>query len=152
MKILDVAEGSEVEAVILPITAADFTQIKRGKRFAFDWREPKGSIFKLVQRGSQEILGLVSLIEQKEKESVEIELLEVSKENQGKDKQKDRIAGCLIAYACRLSVKLGFDGWVYLFPKTELMKHYHTKYGFIPFGVCMASDDLNSQKLIKTYL
>jgi hypothetical protein len=44
--------------------------------------------------------------------AVEIRLLESAKSNVGKGKKVDSIAGCLIAWACRLSIKRGYDGWI----------------------------------------
>jgi hypothetical protein len=69
------------------------------------------------------------------------------------------VAGCLIAFACRESFKRGYQGWVFLVPKTYLLQHYPEKYGFThvpiktwgPEGF-MESNTGNSSKLIKKYL
>jgi len=48
----------------------------------------------------------------------------------GPGKKLDRIAGCLIAFACKESFKRGHDGCIFLIPKTYLINHYQEKYGF----------------------
>ncbi len=154
MKVFDIATGKGIEAVVSVVTKKDFSAIKRSKQFSFDWNELNDkTIYKLTKKNDDEMLGLMCLTDIGEGwNAIKIELLEVGKANVGKDKKVDKIAGCLIAYACRESVKAGHEGWVFLIPKTELERHYRKKYGFIPFGVCLASDDLNSIKLIKKYL
>ena len=79
-------------------------------------------------------------------------LLEVSKINQGKNKHIEHIAACLIAYACRLSFKSGYDGFISLIPKSVLVEHYMAKYGFKPMGKHLYLDLYDAQFLIKKYL
>lgn len=68
-------------------------------------------VYKLRLKTSELILGLMCLIDHRDPETraIEIELLEVSIENTRSTKKWDRIAGCLIAYACRESFKRGDD-------------------------------------------
>ncbi len=54
--------------------------------------------------GSSESLGLISLERIPSEWRVHIRLLTVSKENQGKGKKYDKIAGNLIAHAAKLAV------------------------------------------------
>ena len=61
-------------------------------------------------------------------------LLESSPENVGRDKRFERIAGCLLSYAVRLSLSLDFEGCLTLLSKTDLIDHYEKKYMFLPFG------------------
>jgi hypothetical protein len=66
---------------------------------------------------------------------VEIKLLANSKENQGRNKLYDRVAGCLIAYACSLaSKKYEGEACVSLLPKTNLVSHYMQKYRMVDGG------------------
>ena len=50
------------------------------------------------------------------------------------EKKIERIAGCLIAFACRESFRRGHDGFVFLTHKTGLIKHNSSEYGlsYIP--------------------
>jgi hypothetical protein len=91
--------------------------------------------------------------------AIEIELLEVGDENVGKKKKLDRIAGTLIAFACRESLKRGHEGYIFLTPKTKLIDHYKAKYylaftgpiGNNSIGV-MVGEEKVARKLIKEYL
>jgi hypothetical protein len=74
-------------------------------------------------------LGAVGLVDWPEEKRIEIKLLAVSAGNIGKQRSYDGIAGCLIAYACRLAVaKYESEACVSLVPKTELVRHYMEKY------------------------
>ena len=64
----------------------------------------------------------------------------------------ENIAGCLIAWACRLAFIRGYYGFVSLVPKTRLIEHYKNAYGFEQFGRQLAVDTEQSHRLIKQYL
>jgi len=81
----------------------------------------------------------------------EIRLLELSRENRGDFKVYDRLAGCLIAFACKLSFKEGFNGFVSLIPKTVLISHYMRKCFFSPMGAQLYVDGEISITLITDY-
>jgi hypothetical protein len=161
----DTSSGERLEAVIEPLTNKDFKVIKTSRdRFdKFDWSKYRQQeVYKLRLLTEDAILGLMCLIEHTDEatNAVEIELLEVSKENMGTRKKLDHIGGCLIAFACRESFKRGHDGCVFLTPKTSLIKYYTSKYGFHhmpiktfdrPEGFMILYDD-GSRKLIRKYL
>ncbi|RZK66568.1 MAG: hypothetical protein EOO85_26675, partial [Pedobacter sp.] len=69
-------------------------------------------------------------------ERIDIALLAVSLENIGKEKKFDRIAGTLIAFACKEAIRN--YNWqfpcVSLIPKTEIKTHYIKKYGMLDGG------------------
>ncbi|UPT69587.1 MAG: N-acetyltransferase [Flavobacterium sp. JAD_PAG50586_2] len=113
----------------------DFKKIKR-VNFNFNWgSEKKNQVFKLSIEGEEEILGLMSLIHFEQEQRIEINLLAASKTNIGQNKIYDRIAGNLIAYACRECVKLHPEyACVSLIPKTDLRQHYVDQYGMIDDG------------------
>lgn len=102
--------------------------------------------------GEEDILGVMALVDYPTEKRIEIKLIANSIENRGKFKQYDRIAGCLIGFACRLSRKKYMDeACVSLIPKTELINHYKQKY-YMTWGgwhLYMENDVLN--KLIKEY-
>ena len=83
---------------------------------------------------------------------IKINLLQTSEENVGTNKKYDRIAGCLIAYACKQAFLRGYDGTVALEPKTELKKHYMKKYGMKNAGKHLYTELQNSEHLIREYL
>lgn len=100
-------------------------------RYFFDWKQASKNclVYKLSLAESEDILGLIGLIEIPSENRIEIALICVSKENKGRSKKYDGIAGCLIAFACRMALEnFGFDACVSLIPKTELKSHYINKY------------------------
>ena len=137
---------------IKPITESALKRIAK-KSFSFDWlQETEHDIYALYIQNEKKIVGLMALKDRPDELRLEIILLESSKENVGENKEYERIAGCLIAFACRLAFSKGYYGFVSLIPKTRLIPHYQKAYGFTQFGRQLASDTYNSQQLIKKYL
>ena len=94
----------------------------------------------------------MSLIDIPKEYRVHLNLLEVAKEHQGKHKEIDFIAGCLIAFAVAIAFKKGYYGFVSLEPKTALIDLYRHKYGFKPYGKYLGVEGIAAQSLIKKYL
>ncbi|MHA4811486.1 hypothetical protein ACX0G9_25525 [Flavitalea flava] len=165
MVLEDTLSGEKFEAIIESMTSKDFIAIKKDKaRFnSFNWNVYKNKgLYKLGLATDETILGLMCLVDHPGEgiNAVEIELLEVGADNRRGKKKLANIAGCLIAFACRESFKRGYEGWVFLIPKTFLLEHYPTKYGFThvpiktpdrPVGFMELSTS-SSLRLIKKYL
>lgn len=109
-------------------------------------------VYKLSINKTKEVVGLISLVRFPKELRIEIRLLELNKENIGKTKKYDRVAGILIAYACNLSFIAGFFGYISLVPKTKFVNHYTLKYGFEKVGKHIAIDMEKSEALINKYL
>jgi hypothetical protein len=161
----DITSGEKFEAVIEPMTAIDFKAVKKDKsRFnSFNWNKYKNQeVYKLRLATDEIILGIMCLIDHPGEgiNAVEIELLEVAADHRRGKKKLAHIAGCLIAFACREAFKRGYEGWVFLVPKTYLLGHYPAKYGFIHIPIknpdrpegFMELNPSNSLRLIKKYL
>jgi hypothetical protein len=109
---------------------------------------------------SGEILGLLALRERPDPGllCVEIVSIETRTDQRGKQRRHDRIAGCLLGFAARVSIKRGYDGYLMLDSKTATASIYEKTYGFIKIGNVnpliprMISIPANSQKLIHEYL
>jgi hypothetical protein len=79
-------------------------------------------------------------------------LIESAPFNYGKNKMHYGIAGNLIAFACKRSFELGFEGFVAFTAKTVLMDHYIKTLGAVPIGgQRMAIADKQALELIKKY-
>ena len=79
-------------------------------------------------------------------------LLESAPFNMGKKKMYAGVAGNLVAYACKRSFQLGFDGFVSFVAKSALIEHYKESLGAILLGnrtMVIPSDSALS--LIKAY-
>lgn len=159
VQILEIATSEFVEARISAITTEDLIELSKSKkgdgRFPnFDWADVGkiciDEVYKLEINGA--ILGLIQFFhERKIKKTIEIYKLEVSKENVGKGKIYDRIAGCLIAYACLAAQE--FSGDLYLFYKRIVKQIYVEKYGMQEHNnFYVLSDQTNCASLIKKYL
>ncbi len=136
------------------IEDADFKQITV-KRYLFNWKklEHECKIYKLTLIDSEDVLGLIALIDFPEEERTEIKLLTSSIENIGKEKQYDRIAGCLIAFAGKEAIgKFKNYPALSLVPKTELKQHYIAKYKMIDAGWQLYLEDISLLNVIKQYL
>lgn len=153
MKILRKKDGNWVEVYIKQLPARELKKILTGKRFVFEWVEFSGKqLFKLCLKEDDTELGLMA-ISIPEDPRIEIELIESSVSNIGRNKEYEGICGCLLAFACRESFKLGYGGYISLVPKTVLKNHYIDIYGFEDTGMShLFSDSKNSLKLIQKFL
>lgn len=152
MRVEDRISGQSHEIEVLSVKSEEF-QVLSKSRFWFNWNEEKKfEVFKLSIKNSQDILGLISLKYHHSESREEIRLLAVSKENRGKNKKYDHIAGNLIAYACTRALTL-YGEWacVSLRPKTQLIDHYIKKYGLIQAGRSLFVDGLELINLIRMY-
>ncbi|MFT4023673.1 MAG: hypothetical protein QM664_07815 [Flavihumibacter sp.] len=137
----------------IAVLQANELTLSLARRFSFDWKkEVQYDIYKLFLKESGLILGLMSLEVVRPEWRIEIRLLESARENIGKHKMYDRVAGCLIAYACKESFKWGFGGFVSLVPKTELISYYQQAYQFFPMGRHLAIEGGGAHWLIEKYL
>jgi|SRR6185312_4482777 len=165
MKVRDVESGVEFEAEIEPVSKKDFETIKKdASRFKkFNWSKYKSKeVYQLKLKNGNQILGLMCIIDHTDPQinAIEIMLLEVALEHVGSSKKIERIGGCLIAFACRESIKRGHEGFVFLIPKTDLIQHYTNHYGFehVPIRTTQRPEGLmilyehTSRGLIEKYL
>jgi hypothetical protein len=154
MAIIEVATGRKLQSSVTPLVNADFKQITK-KRYFFDWKKERGisDLFKLTLKGESEILGLLALVDFPREFRMQIHLLCVSRENQGKDKIYEGIAGSLIAFAGRVAITKYFEqACISLLPKTELRSHYKSKYGMMDGGPQLFLEGSRLNDLIKKYL
>lgn len=136
MKISEVKTGFVKEVQVLQVQDEELKHFT-SKKYFFTWKKEQGkaAFFKLCLKGDEVALGLIALVDHPTDYRFEIKLLACSRENFGKDKIYDGIAGCLIGFACKEAVKkFGNKACVSLLPKTVLREHYKAKYGFLDGG------------------
>lgn len=133
---------------------SDYPLISESGNYLFDWKlERYNDVYKVYPTSNEnEIIGLMSLYDYPEESCIHLNLLELSKNNTGKLKKIDNIAGCLIAFAARISYERGYLGIVTLDAKTKLIEHYQKKYGFEDVGYMMILSGQASTNLIRKYL
>ncbi|RFS26456.1 hypothetical protein DVR12_01310 [Chitinophaga silvatica] len=164
MFVNEVQTGNLIEVEVVEIEEKDFEFLsEKDSQFkVFVWKEYKGKeVYKLRLKDSKAILGLMHIVDHLNPniDAIEIKLLEVRNDNIGKSKKYDFITGCLIAFACRMSFIREHNGFLFLIPKTSLIKHYSQNYGleYIPpfgpnkTGIMIVNEKL-AYRLIKQFL
>ncbi|GAB4093553.1 hypothetical protein [Flaviaesturariibacter terrae] len=162
-KIKDLESGTTLDAMIEPASAGDFQQVRKNKaEFPhFKWSNYKSEeVYRVTLVNSKEVLAMMCNKDHAEEatNAIEIVLLEVANSHVGTKKRYGNIAGCLIAFACRESIKRGRGGLMFLIPKTDLVKHYQSIYGLQyernarSYTGMMVAYLNDSRRLIQTYL
>ena len=147
VKILRVKNDTLIDAQIIDPKSVkiELPSVTTGWRFNFNKQVKKAGFetYILVKEDTPDIIEGCLTFEMKNKVEPYMSFIEVAAHNQGKDKKYEKVAGCLIAFACRLSFKRG-DGWLafdVLEEKKEdeikLMAMYSIKYGALRYDQTM---------------
>lgn len=119
VKILDVITELFVAAEIKDAVKSKLSlpSLTDGWRFNFKKhsKSDKYQTYALVTNESPHIIEGCLIFELKNKEEPYMAYIEIAPHNKVYPKKYDHVAGCLIAYACRLSIKDGkghFKGWL----------------------------------------
>ena len=105
--------NASVETVIQKINPNELSQLKN---WQFDWQQESrnSNIYKLtVVELPEKIQGAISI--QIKKGYILIPLVENAPFNIGKNGTYEGVAGNLFAFACKLSIEMGFEGFVWNF-------------------------------------
>jgi hypothetical protein len=151
----NVVTGDNFSTEVLPLAKSDLEHLTKKNGWKFSWKKeyhcPDRSVFKLTISGEPAaIQGLVSL--GIKAGYMEMYLIENAPSNFGKDKKYSGVAGNLVAYACKRSFDLGFDGVVSFIAKTVLIDHYAKMLGAVSIGgQRMAIWEKQAQKLVDHY-
>ena len=151
----DAVTGDSFSTEILMLTKDDLGHLTKKNGWKFNWEkeylQPDRNVFKLVIAGNPVVIqGLVSYAAKSG--YLEMYLIENSPSNLGKNKRYSGVAGNLIAYVCKRSLELGFDGVVAFTSKSVLMEHYAKTLGAAPIGgQRMAIGEEQAQKLVNHY-
>jgi len=128
--LVDTATNEVLPTIFSIATAEDIAELD-GKGWAFDWGVSsleKINVYKLLIKGDDTIQGLVSA--EVFRGAVYIQLLESAPHNRGQAKKYEGVGGHLFAIGMRLSMALGFGGYIFFDAKNmELVKHYRDMLG-----------------------
>ena len=153
MILQDSKTGEKFRGIVEKVSQTELKTLKGNKSFTFDWsQEIEYQVFKIRREYKKELLGLISLIDINKELRIHINLIESALEHKGKHKKIKNIPGCLISYACKMAFEKGYDGFVSLVPKTQLIDHYQKTYGFVQIGTQMAVFLEASKLLISKYI
>ncbi|MDP3914359.1 MAG: hypothetical protein Q8R96_11570 [Bacteroidota bacterium] len=121
--ILNRISGESFATDVLELKREELKNLKRGWRFEWKKEFQNGKVYKLVNRYAPEVIqGLISLVNGND--HIYINLIETAPHNFGSNKIYEGVAGNLVAFACKLSLDCGFDGYVSFEAKTKLIGHY----------------------------
>ena len=117
--------GEVFDTAIVKLAYTNRKQIRKSD-WQFDWikelQDETKEVYKLTTINNPTIIqGLVS-IEDKQ-DHIFMHLIESSKFNKGKEKIYLGVPGNLIAYACKISVDKGYEGFLAFDAKASLIKH-----------------------------
>ncbi len=154
MPLQDSSSGRALASAIEEVSKSDHRWIASSLDFRFDWEQERGNeVYKIsLLNEKYEVLGLISLIDVPNEYRIHLNVIETSDRHRGRKKTIENIAGCLIAFSCKLAFERQYDGFVSLQPKTKLNDYYQGEYGFRQYGRLLAVEQELSRKLILEYL
>ena len=122
----NLATGEVFDTEIVKLSSTDIKQIKKAD-WQFNWhkelKDESKDVYKLTTVNNPTIIqGLLS-IEDKQ-DHIFMHLIESAKFNKGKGKIYLGVPGNLVAFACKISVDKGYEGFLAFDAKTSLIKHY----------------------------
>lgn len=147
----EISTGESKSTLILPVKLDDLL----GMIWQFDWIFELGQefhfVYKLVTVNNPILIqGLICL--ERKPDHIYIHLLESSSFNKGRQKQYIGVAGNLVAFACKQSFEIGFDGNVSFIAKEQLINHYEKSIGAFHFGNRRMIINTNAaKKLVNQY-
>ena len=108
------------------LTEKDLRLIQKSE-WQFDWiteiKDQTKEVYKLTTENNPTIIQGLMSIEDKQ-DHIFMHLIESSKFNKGKGKIYFGIPGNLVAFACKVSVGKGYQGFLAFDAKSALIKHY----------------------------
>jgi hypothetical protein len=120
--------GESFQTILKPVTKEDLKIITKKNGWSFSWKkeynEENRQIYKLLIVENPQIHGLISFEPLKSEQFIELHLIENAPHNFGANKQFLGVAANMVAFACKTSFELGFEGFVAFTAKTKLVKHY----------------------------
>lgn len=146
--------GEVFDTEIVQLTMHDLQQIRKSD-WQFDWikeiKDKRKLVYKLTTVNNTTIIhGLIS-IEDKQ-DHIFMHLLESAKFNKSKNKVYFGIPGNLVAFACKVSLDKGYQGFLAFDSKTALIKHYQdTLYATHFRGLRMFIETNAAMRLISQY-
>lgn len=135
--ILNTISGDSFETIVSPIETGDLKTVSLKSGWKFDWKKEAKindrKVYKLTIQGNNHILqGLVSLSDYID--HFYLHLIESAPFNLGNAKLYEGVPGNLFAYACKLSIGRGYEGFISFTSKTRLISHYEKALGAVHIG------------------
>ncbi|MFT3949085.1 MAG: hypothetical protein QM763_19125 [Agriterribacter sp.] len=154
--ILEIATDKTFETEMLLVNATEIKKVFKKDGWQFNWNkefnEQGHLLYKLVLKDDKKIQGLISLEPISSQLYIEMHLIENALHNYAAKKQFAGVAGNMVAFACKMSFEMGFDGYVAFTAKTELIEHYKIALGAeLIFRDRMMLSTISAKKLVNSY-
>lgn len=153
----EVHSGKSYPTNVLRVSKEEISKILKKDGWVFNWKqefkEKEHQVYKLVLQGNNKIQGLISIEPVPDQFYIEMHLIENAPHNFAEGKHFAGVAGNLVAFACKTSFEMGFEGFVAFTAKTELMDHYSETLGaqYIYGHNRMAIFTEPAKKLVNSY-
>jgi hypothetical protein len=153
--ILNRISGDSFQTEVSLLAKAELKHITKKAGWNFNWREEykdmAKEVYKLTIENNPDIIqGLVSITIKTD--HIFMNLLESAPYNMGKDKLYEGVAGNMVAFACKVSLQRGGEGFVAFDSKTNLIEHYIKTLGAEHIGGHrMVIDSLAAEALMNKY-
>ena len=122
----EVLTNRNFDTEVLLLSHNDLKIVTKKNEWFFNWKleynQAGHRVYKLNIKGHEIIQGLISI--EPMDNYVEMHLLENAPHNYGSKKRFAGVAGNLVAFACKTSFDLGFEGCVAFTAKSRLVNHY----------------------------
>jgi len=147
--------GDSFPTEILPLSKPDLVHLTQKNGWKFNWKKEymlsDREVFKLTILWNPTVIqGLISITQKQG--YLEMNLIESAPFNYGRNKIHNGVAGNLVAFACKRSFELGFDGFIAFTAKTTLIDHYTETLGAVSIGgQRMAIEEKQALELVKRY-
>jgi hypothetical protein len=129
----EISTGKSFETEVVPISSAEIKTVHKKEGWSFNWKnefkKTGRQLYKLILQGDRQIQGLISIEPKAHEFYVELHLIEIAPYNFSIRKKFYGVAGNMVAFACKMSFDLGFDGFVAFTAKTKLVDHYTKSLG-----------------------
>ena len=110
------------------------------KNWLFDWSKTEKKAYKILAlyvEGDNRIQGAISIRENSQNRTIEIDIVESAPFNSSynkkiKDKEYNGVGICLFVEVCKRSFENGYDGYVEFTAKSNLVKYYMDNMRAIP--------------------
>ncbi|GHS98037.1 hypothetical protein FACS189421_05900 [Bacteroidia bacterium] len=147
--------GENFQTEVKLVTKEDLKSVTKKNKWKFDWKAefllPERAVYKLTIAGEPDIIQGLMCVESREGH-IFMHLIESAHFNIGRNKAYFGVPGNLVAYACYLSWKKGFEGNMCFIAKTKLIQHYIDTLGakLISYNTMVINENA-ARKLIDRY-
>jgi hypothetical protein len=111
-----VSDGKKFETEVTPVSPNEINKIALKSGWKFNWKneykKADHHVYKLTIKGETEIQGLISFKVEHDNKCLFLPLIESAPHNFGKSKKFIGVPANLVAFACKKSFELGFNGMV----------------------------------------